>query len=171
VVDLGDAEAVVVRPACLDGAGKLVGWMLGLLVVVGLLLMICVHDDPLVVGWLCSGHSIPGGLGFRTIPCWVCAVFAVKQAVESAQLLCPSAASSSGVVAAILGVVFLTTGGLSGWLLVGNVVYLLMIAVVPAVVWLRWPSPGSAGPRRVLGLPLRLNLVLMELFGPGVLLK
>jgi hypothetical protein len=145
--------------------------MLEFLVAVGLLLMICVCDDPLVVGWLCSGHSVPGGLGLRTIPCWVCAVFTVKQAVESARLLCPSTASSSGVVAAALGVVFLTTGGLSGWLLVGNVVHLMVIAVVPAGVWLCWPSPGSAGLRRVLGLPLRFNLALMELFGPGVLLK
>jgi hypothetical protein len=48
-------------------------------------------------------------------------------------------------------------GGLSGWLLVGNVVHLMMIAVVPVGVWLRWPGPGSAGLRRVLGLPLRLN--------------
>jgi hypothetical protein len=150
---------------------SVVGWMLELLVVVGLLLMICVRDDPLVVGWLCSGHSVPGGLGLWTIPCWVCAVFTVKQAVESARLLCPSVASSSGAVAAALGVVFLTTGGLSSWLLVGNVVHLMVTAVVLAGVWLCWPGPGSAGLRRVLGLPLRLNLALMELFGPGVLLK
>jgi hypothetical protein len=88
--------------------------MLDLLVVVGLLLMVCVRDDPLVVAWLCSGHSIPGGLGLRTIPCWVCAVFTVKQEVESARLLCLSAASSSCDVAAALGVVLLMTGGLSG---------------------------------------------------------
>jgi hypothetical protein len=41
---------------------NVVGWMLELLVVVGFLLMICVRDDPLVVGWLCSGHSVPSGL-------------------------------------------------------------------------------------------------------------
>jgi hypothetical protein len=93
---------------------SVVGWMLDLLVVVGLLVMICVRDDPLVVGWLCSGHSVPGGLGLRTIPYWVCTVFAVKQAVESAWLLCPSTASSSCAVAAALGVVFLMTNGLSG---------------------------------------------------------
>ena len=67
--------------------------------------------------------------------------------------------------------VFLTTGGFFGWLLVGNVVHLMMIVVVLARVWLRWPVPGSAGLRRVLGLPLRLDLALMELFGPSVLLK
>jgi hypothetical protein len=150
---------------------SVVGWMLDLLIVVGLLLMVCVRDYPLVVGWLCSGHSVPGGLGLRTVPCWVSAVVAVKQTVESARLLCPSVASSSCVVAAALGVVFLTTGGLSGWLLVDNVVHLMMIAVVPAGVWLRWPGPGSAGLQSVLGLPLRLNLALMELFGPGILLE
>jgi hypothetical protein len=139
--------------------------------VVGLLLMVCVRDDPLVVGGLCSGHSVPGGLGLQTIPCWVCVVLAVKQAVESAWLLCPSAVSSSCVVAAALGVVFLTTGGLSGWVLVGYVVHLLMIAVVPAGVWLCWPGLGSAGLRRVLGFPLRFNLALMELLRPGVLFK
>jgi hypothetical protein len=134
-------------------------------------MMICVRDDPLVVGWLCSRHSVPGGLGLQTIPCWVCAVFTVKQAVESARLLCPSATSSPCAVVAALGVVFLTTSGLSGWVLVGYVVHLLMVAVVPVGVWLRWPGPGSAGLRRVLGLPLRFNLALMELLRPGVLLN
>ena len=85
--------------------------------------------------------------------------------------MCPSTASSPCVVAAALGVVFPTTGGFSDWLLVGNVVHLMMIVVVLARVWLRWPVPGSAGLRRVLGLPLRLDLALMELFGPSVLLK
>jgi hypothetical protein len=150
---------------------SVVGWMLDMLVAVGLLLMVCVRDDPLVVGWLCSRHSVPGGLGLRTIPCWVCGVFAVKQAVESARLLCSSATSSSCVVVAALGVVFLTTGGLSGWVLVGYVVHLLMIAVVSVGVWLRWPSPGSAGLRGVLGFPLRFNLALMQLLRPSVLLK
>jgi hypothetical protein len=82
---------------------SVVGWVLNLLVVVGLLVMICVRDDPLVVSWLCSGHSVPGGIGLWTIPCWVCAVFAVKHAVESARLLCSSVASSSCTVDAALG--------------------------------------------------------------------
>jgi hypothetical protein len=82
---------------------NVVEWMLELLVVVGFLLMICVRDNPLVVGWLCSGHSVSSGLGFQAIPCWVCAVFTVKQVVESARLLCPSAASSFGVVVTSLG--------------------------------------------------------------------
>jgi hypothetical protein len=150
---------------------SVVGWMLDLLIEVGLLLMVCVRYYPLVVGQLCSRHSVSGGFGLRTIPCWVSAVFTVKQTIESVWLLCPSAASSPCVVVVTLGVVFLTMGGFSGWLLVGNVVHLMMIAVVLAGVWLRWLGPGFARLRRVLGLPLRLDLALMELFGPGVLLK
>ena len=80
-----------------------VGWMLELLVVVGLLLMICLCDEPLVVGWLCPRHSVPDALGLRTIPYWVCAVLAMKQTVESARLLRPSPASPSGAVVAALG--------------------------------------------------------------------
>jgi hypothetical protein len=109
--------------------------MLDLLIVVGLLVVVCVRDDPLVVGWLCSGHSVPGGLGFWTIPCWVRAVLTMKQIVESARLLRPSPASPSGAVVAALGV-FLTTSGLSGWVLIGYVVHLLVTATVPSGVWL-----------------------------------
>jgi hypothetical protein len=47
-----------------------VGWMLDLPIVVGLLVVVCVRDDPLVVGWLCYGYSVSGGLGFWTVPCW-----------------------------------------------------------------------------------------------------
>jgi hypothetical protein len=77
---------------------RVVGWMLDLVVVV-LLVVVCVRDDPLVVGWLCSGHSVPGSLGFWTIPCWVRAVLAMKQIVEYVRLLRPSSASPYGVVA------------------------------------------------------------------------
>jgi hypothetical protein len=79
--------------------------MLDLLIVVGLMVVVvvCVRDDPLVVGWLCSGHSVPDGLCFWTIPCWVRAVLAMKQIVESARLLCPFSASPSGAIAAALG--------------------------------------------------------------------
>jgi hypothetical protein len=83
---------------------SMVGWMLDMFVVVWLLVMVSVRHDPLVFGWLSSGHSIPGGLGLRTVPCWVRAVFAMKQAIESLQLMCPSAASSSCVVVVPLGV-------------------------------------------------------------------
>jgi hypothetical protein len=100
VVDLGDAEAVVVEPAPLEVLVHVVGWMLDLLIVVGLLVMVCVRDDPLVVSWLCSRHSVLGGLGFWTVPCWVCAVLAMKQILEYVRLLCPSSASPSGVVVA-----------------------------------------------------------------------
>jgi hypothetical protein len=50
---------------------RVVGWVLDLLVVVRLLLVVvvCVHDDSLVVGWLCSGHPVPGGLHFCTVSC------------------------------------------------------------------------------------------------------
>jgi hypothetical protein len=80
-----------------------VGWMLDVFIVVGLLVMVCACDDPRVVGWLCPGHSVLGGLGFWTIPCWVRAVLAVKQAVKSAQLLCPSTAPPSDAVVMALG--------------------------------------------------------------------
>jgi hypothetical protein len=64
-----------------------VGWVLDMDVVVWLVVVICVRDNSLIVGWLCPRHSILGGLCFWAIPCWVCVVFAVKQAVESARLL------------------------------------------------------------------------------------
>jgi hypothetical protein len=50
--------------------------------VVGLLVMVSVRDDPLVVSWLSAGHSVLGCLNLRTVPCWMRAVFAVKQAIE-----------------------------------------------------------------------------------------
>ena len=83
----------------------MVGWMLGVAVVVWLwvVVLICVHDNSLVVGGLCSRHLVPGGLCFRAIPCWVCAVFAVKQAVISARLLRSSPALSSCAIVAALG--------------------------------------------------------------------
>jgi hypothetical protein len=82
---------------------SVVGWMLDLFVVVGLLVMVSVREHPLIVGRLSSRHSVPGGLGLRTVPCWVRAVFAVKQATEPSQLLCSSSASSSYAVATALG--------------------------------------------------------------------
>jgi hypothetical protein len=79
--------------------------MLDVLVVVRLLVVVvCVRDDPLVVGWLCSGHPVPGGLCFWTISSWVRAVLAMKQIVESARLLRPSLASPSGAITTALGV-------------------------------------------------------------------
>jgi hypothetical protein len=79
--------------------------MLGVVVVVWLwvVVLICVRDNSLVVGWLCLRHPIPGGLCFRAIPCWVRAVFAMKQAVISARLLRPSPAPATRAIAAALG--------------------------------------------------------------------
>jgi hypothetical protein len=113
---------------------SMIGLMLDLLVMVGLLVVVSVRDDPLVVGWLSFGHSVLGCLGLRTIPCWMRVVFAVKQAIESSWLLCLSSASSSCVAVVALRGVFLTTGGLSGWVLIGYGVHLLMVAIVPAGV-------------------------------------
>jgi hypothetical protein len=110
----------------------MIGLMLDLLVMVGLLLVVSVRDDLLVVGWLSSGHSVLCCLSLRTVPCWMRAVFIVKQAIESSRLLRPSLASSSCAIAAALRGVFLTTGGLSSWVLIGYGVHLLMIAIVPA---------------------------------------
>jgi hypothetical protein len=115
-----------------------VGWMLDALVVVRLLVVVvvCMHDDSLVVGWLCSRHPVPSGLRFWAISCWVRVVFAMKQVVESARLLCPSSASSSGAIIAALGGIFLTASSFSGWVLIGYVVHLLLTTVVPPGVWL-----------------------------------
>jgi hypothetical protein len=59
---------------------RVVGWVLDVLVVVRLLLVVvvCVRDDSLVVGWLCSGHPVLGGLRFWIVSCWVRAVLAMK---------------------------------------------------------------------------------------------
>jgi hypothetical protein len=80
-----------------------VGWVLGMGVVVWLVVMICVRDNSLIVGWLCPRHSVFGGLGFWAIPCWVCAVFVVKQIVKSAWRLSPSPAPASRAIASALG--------------------------------------------------------------------
>ena len=111
-----------------------VGWMLDVVVVVWFLVVVvvCVGDDPLVVGWLGSEHFVLGCFSLRTFPRWMRAVFTVKQAIESSRLLGPFSASSSCAVAVALRGVFLTTGGLSGWVLIGYGVHLLLVAIVPA---------------------------------------
>jgi hypothetical protein len=83
---------------------RVVGWVLDV-VVIRLLLMVvvCVHDNSLVVDRLCYGHPVLCGLHFRTISCWVRAVFTMKQAVESTRLLRPSPASPSCAIVADLG--------------------------------------------------------------------
>jgi hypothetical protein len=89
----------------LTGLVRVVGWMLDVHVVVRLLLMVvvCVRDDSLVVGWLCSRHPVPGGLRFWTISCWVRALLAMKQTVEYARLLRPSPTSPYGAITVALG--------------------------------------------------------------------
>jgi hypothetical protein len=110
--------------------------MLGVAVVVWLwvVVLICVCDNSLVVGGLCSRHSVPGGLRFRAIPRWECVVFAVKQAVISARLLRPSPAPATRAIAAALGGIILMASGPTSEVLVGYVVHLLLTAVVPTGV-------------------------------------
>jgi hypothetical protein len=58
--------------------------------------------------------------------------------------------------------------GLASGVLVGDVVYLFLIAAVPTGVCLRRPRPRTAGLWRVFRFPLRLDFALVELFGSGV---
>jgi hypothetical protein len=96
--------------------------------------VVCVRDNSLVVGGLCPRHPVPGGLRFRAIPRWVHAVFAMKQAVISARLLRLSPAPATRAIAATLGGIILTANGLTGGVLVGYVMHLLLTAVVPSGV-------------------------------------
>jgi hypothetical protein len=59
---------------------RVVGWVLDVVVVVRLLLLVvvCARDNPLVVGWLCRGHPVLGGLHFRTISCGVRTVLTME---------------------------------------------------------------------------------------------
>jgi hypothetical protein len=81
-----------------------VRWMLSGAVVVWLWeLLICVRDNSWVVGWLRPRHPVSGGLRFLAVPCWVCAVFTVEQAVKFARLLRPSSAPTTSSIVAALG--------------------------------------------------------------------
>jgi hypothetical protein len=113
-----------------------IGWMLGVAAVVWLwvVVVICVRDNPLVVGWLRLRHPVPGGLCFWAIPCSVCAILAIEQAVISARLLRPSPASASRAIVVALGGIFLTASGLAGGVLVGYVVHLLVTTTIPSGV-------------------------------------
>src|SRR5688572_29637561 len=62
------------------------------------------------------------------------------------------------------GGILLAARGVSSGVLVGDVVHLLLVAVVSTGVWLRGPRPRAAGLWSVFGFPLRLNLALVELF-------
>jgi hypothetical protein len=113
----------------------MVRWMRSGVVVVWLReLLICVRDNSWVVGWLRPRHPVSGGLRFRAVSCWVRAVFTVEQAVKSARLLRPSSAPTTSSVAAALGGILLAARGLTSGVLVGDVVYLLLIAAVPTGV-------------------------------------
>jgi hypothetical protein len=96
------------------------------------------------------------------------AVFAVKQAVKSTGLLCPSPSSTACAIAAALGGIILTARGLAGGGLIGDVMHLLLIATVTTGVWLWRSCPCASGLWRVLGFPLGLDLALVELFGSGI---
>jgi hypothetical protein len=91
----------------------------------------------------------------------------MKQTVKSAAALGRIVLTTSYVVAA-LGRIVLAARGLTSMVLVGDVMHLLLTAVVPTGVWLRRSCPRSAGLRRVLGFPLGLDLALVELFGSGI---
>jgi hypothetical protein len=103
--------------------------MLGRAVVVWLweVVLICVRDNSWVVGGLCPGHPVPGGLRFWAIPRWVCAVFIVKQAVN-----CVAAAPVLGPDHTCHcrgpGGIILMARGLAGGVLVGNIMHLLLTA-------------------------------------------
>ena len=56
----------------------------------------------------------------------------------------------------------------SGGVLVGGGVRLLLVVIFPAGVGLRRPDPCSAGLLSVLGFPLRLYLALVQFLGPGI---
>ena len=136
-----------------------------LLVVVWLLVVLLgvigVCDDSLVVGWLGSSHSVLGGLGLRAVPGGLCAVFTVKHAVKSSRLLDSASTSSSCVVVTVLRGVLLTVNRVSGGMLVGDGVHLLLVAIVPTKVRLCRPDSSSTRLRSVLGFPLRFYLALV----------
>jgi hypothetical protein len=99
-------------------------------------LLICVRDNSRVVGWLRPCHPVSGGLCFWAISCRVHAVVAMEQAVKSVRLLRTSPAPTTSSVSAALGGILLAARGLASGVLVGDVVYLLLIAAVPTGVCL-----------------------------------
>jgi hypothetical protein len=97
--------------------------------------------------------------------------FAMEETVESARQLRTPPAPTASSTSAALGGIFLAARGISSGVLVGDVVHLLLIAAVSTGVLLRSPHPRAAGLWSLFGLPLRLNLALVELFGFGVFFK
>jgi hypothetical protein len=93
------------------------------------------RDNSLVVGWPIFGHPVFGGLYFRAIPGGVCAVFAMKEAVEPSWLWSLAFVSSSGVGAmALLCGILLTMNYVSG---AGG------LAMALTCCWLRFGLPDS----------------------------
>ena len=134
-------------------------------------LLIGVRDNSGVVGWLRPCHPVFGGLCFWVVFGLVGAVFAMKKTVESAWRLRTPPTPTAGSIFAALGGILLAARGVSSGVLVGDVVHLLLIAAVSTGVWLRSPRPRAAGLWSIFGLPLGLNLALVELFGFGVFFK
>jgi hypothetical protein len=114
----------------------MVRWMLSEAVVVWLweVVLICVRDNSWVVGWLRPRHPVSGGLRFWAVPRWVRVVFIVKQVVKSAWLLRPSSAPTTSAIATALGGIILSARGLTGGVLIGNVMHLLLTTAVPTGV-------------------------------------
>jgi hypothetical protein len=137
-------------------------WFVVELSLVVLLGMIGVRNNSLIVDWLISGHSIFDGLGLGAVPSGMCRVFAMKEAVEPSWLQGSASSSTSGVGApALLCGVLLVTSYVSGGVLVGDGVHLLLVAVWPVRFGLRQSDPCSARLRGVLRFLLRFYLALV----------
>jgi hypothetical protein len=134
-------------------------------------LLISVHDNSGVVGWLRPCHPVFGGLRFWAVFGLVGAVFAMEEIVEPARRLrTPPTPTASSISVALWGI-FLAARGVSSGVLIGDVVHLLLIAAVTTGVLLQSPRPRATGLWSIFGFPLRLNLALVELFGFGVFFK
>jgi hypothetical protein len=134
-------------------------------------LLICVRDNSRVVGWLRSCHPISGGLRLWAVSGLVGAVFSVEQAVKSTSAAAHIPGPDHEFRSRGPGGIFLAARGLASGVLVGDVVHLLLIAAVPTGVWLLRPRPRAAGLWSVFWFPLRLDFVLVELFGSGIFFK
>jgi hypothetical protein len=112
-----------------------VRWMLSGAVVVWLweVVLICMGDNSWVVGGLCSGHPVPGGLRFW-VPRRVRAVFTVKTGSKICTAVVPVLDPDHACHCRDPGGIILTTRGLTSGVLVGNVMHLLLTAAVPAGV-------------------------------------
>jgi hypothetical protein len=151
--------------------GLVMDWFVVELLLVVSLGMVSMRNNLLVVGWLISDHSIFGGLSFGAITSGMCAVITVKEVVEPSRLWSTTSTSASGVSVAALCGVLLATSYVSGGMLVGDGVHLLLVAIWPARFGLCRSDPCSARLWGVLGLPLRFHLALMYLFRPAVLFE